>query len=205
MAVNDNDIELLDSYLDGELPMSECEGLWRRLAVEPELAAELDRLRADAATRQIVYSSLEPADDILASLQRNILKSARKESLRATYNRYVRRFATIAACLLFGVSIGWWGNATYPTFAHGWLTPGGNSSMASAGNTLLGVAPVTSVPAAPHGKFIVNIRDGSGQVIATQQFNTYDEAKQFVDDYAKSQAGRSESHGSPVAPVGDKF
>jgi anti-sigma factor RsiW len=187
MAVNDNDIELLDSYLDGELPMSECEGLWRRLAVEPELAAELDRLRADAATRQIVYSSLEPADDILASLQRNILKSARKESLRATYNRYVRRFATIAACLLFGVSIG------------------GNSSMASAGNTLLGVAPVTSVPAAPHGKFIVNIRDGSGQVIATQQFNTYDEAKQFVDDYAKSQAGRSESHGSPVAPVGDKF
>jgi hypothetical protein len=205
MAVNDNDVELLDSYLDGELPMSECEGLWRRLAVEPELSRELDRLRADAATRQIVFSSLEPADDILASLQRNILKSARKESLRATYNRYVRRFATIAACLLFGFGFGWWGHTAYPNFAHNWMGPSGTTGMAGLGDGL-GLPTVRAVqPAAPHGKFLVNIRDGSGQVIATQQFDTYEQAKQFVDDYSKSQAARSESHGTPVAPVGDKF
>ncbi len=91
MAVNDNDVELLDSYLDGELAMSECEGLWRRLAVEADLSAELDRLRADAAVRQIVYSSLEPADEILAQLQRSIIKNAHKESLRSRYNRVVQR------------------------------------------------------------------------------------------------------------------
>ncbi len=45
MDVNEGDIELLNAYLDGELPVPECEGLWRRVAVEPDLAAELDRLR----------------------------------------------------------------------------------------------------------------------------------------------------------------
>lgn len=45
MAVNENDFELLNAYLDGELPVAECEGLWRRLAVERELMSELDSLR----------------------------------------------------------------------------------------------------------------------------------------------------------------
>jgi anti-sigma factor RsiW len=202
MSVNDNDLELLDSYLDGEMPMSECEGLWRRLAVEPELSAELDRLRAESAVRQIVYSSLEPADEILAQIQRNILKGARKQSLMATYNRYVRVIATVAACLLFGFAFGWWGHDRYPMFAHGWLTGSGNNSIATIGSPFT-IAPVA--PAAPQGKFIVNIRDGSGNVIATQQFNTYDEAKQFVDDYSKSQAARNDTHGTPAAPVSDKF
>ena len=47
MAVNENDVELLHEYVDGELPVAECEGLWRRLAIERELMGELDRLRAD--------------------------------------------------------------------------------------------------------------------------------------------------------------
>ena len=37
MAMNDSDIELLHAYLDGELPVAECEGLWRRLAIEKDL------------------------------------------------------------------------------------------------------------------------------------------------------------------------
>jgi anti-sigma factor RsiW len=46
MAVNDNDMELLHEYVDGELPVADCEGLWRRLAVERDLMGELEHLRA---------------------------------------------------------------------------------------------------------------------------------------------------------------
>ncbi|MGA3067313.1 MAG: hypothetical protein ABSF29_10745 [Tepidisphaeraceae bacterium] len=203
MAVNDNDVELLESYLDGELPMSECEGLWRRLAVESELSKELDRLRADGAVRQIVFSSLEPSDESLAQLHRNIFKGARRQTLQATYNRYVRVIGTVAACLMFGFAFGWWGHDRYPNFAHGWINGSSGGSMADMG---LGITPVRApAVAAPTGKYVVNVRDGSGQVIATQQFDTFEEARQFADDFAKSQASHSATHDVPAVPVGDKF
>ena len=44
MPMTEDDIEILHAYLDGELPTAECEGLWRRLAIERELVSELDRL-----------------------------------------------------------------------------------------------------------------------------------------------------------------
>ena len=86
-------------------------------------------------------------------------------------------------------------------FAHGWLN--GSAGSGSMAGMSLGLP--TAAPAAPQGKFLVKIRDGSGQVIATQQFNTFDEAKQFVEDFAKAQSSRSAVHETPVAPVSDKF
>jgi len=62
MPVNDNDIELLDTYLDGELPVDQCEALWRRFSDEPELALELERCRADRTIRQTVFASMEPSE-----------------------------------------------------------------------------------------------------------------------------------------------
>jgi hypothetical protein len=205
MTVNENDVELLESYLDGELPMSECEGLWRRLAVEPALSNELERLRSEGAVRQVVFSSLEPSDEVLAQLQRNIFKGARKQTFQAVYNRYVRVIGSVAACLLFGFAVGWWGHDRYPMFLHGALSGGSGGSV--AGISDFGIVPVRApaAPAAPSGKYVVNVRDGSGQVIATQQFNTFDEARQFADDFAKAQASRSASHDVPAAPVSDKF
>ena len=69
MAVNDNDMELLHEYVDGELPVADCEGLWRRLAVEHDLMGELDQLRADHAVRTMVWNSLEPEESTVARLE----------------------------------------------------------------------------------------------------------------------------------------
>ena len=79
MAVNDSDLELLHAYLDSELPVSECEGLWRRLAIERDLMGELDRLREDHAVRTMVWNSLEPDDSSIARLQAKLMRATRRE------------------------------------------------------------------------------------------------------------------------------
>jgi hypothetical protein len=205
MAVNENDLELLQAYLDGEMPMSECEGLWRRLAVEQALAAELDQMRAEVATRQVVWTSLEPGDSALAELEKNILRGARKQNLRSMSNRAFKGLATVAACLLFGFGIGWWGRDKYPALnienhlaVHD-PNPGSTAGFGSGIQSPFATAPTT-------GKFMVNIRDASGKLIASPQFNTYDEARQFADDFAKQQAARMESRDVPAAPsTSEKF
>ena len=86
MAENDNDMELLHEYVDGELPMSDCEGLWRRLAIERELMGELDRLRADHAVRTMVWSSLEPDESTVARLQAKVMRATRREDFNGEIN-----------------------------------------------------------------------------------------------------------------------
>jgi hypothetical protein len=203
MAVNENDLELLQAYLDGEMPMSECEGLWRRLAVEQALAAELDQMRAEVATRQVVWTSLEPGDSTLAELEKNILRGARKQNLRTMSSRAFRRLATVAACLLFGFGIGWWGRDKYPG-----LNIENNLAVHDPSGTKVADVPGLTSPftPAPAAKFMVNIRDASGKLIASPQFNTYEEAKQFADDFARQQAARSESRDVPTVPsTSEKF
>jgi hypothetical protein len=200
MSVNDSDLELLQAYLDGEMPMSECEGLWRRLAVEQELSRELDQMRAEVATRTVVWSSLEPDDAAVASLEKNVLRAARRQDLQVRANRWFRTVAAVAACLLFGFGFGWWGRDKYPNL---------NIERAISTDTQPGAVQHGGFdlgPSAPTGKYVVNVRDVTGKIIASQQFNTYDEAKQFADDFAKMQQTRGESHDSPVTPApSEKF
>jgi hypothetical protein len=193
MAVNENDLQLIQTYLDGEMPTSECEGLWRRLAVEPELAAELEKLRADVANRQMVWTSLEPADEMLAELQRNILKNSRKQNVREIAGRRLRGFASVAAMLLFGFGIGWMGRDRFP----------------GLGSSLMTTPSSTSVPASSllggSGVWQVNIKDASGKVIATQRFNTREEAMHFADDINKAEASHPTNYEMPLAPSGNQF
>ena len=77
MAVNDNDMELLHEYVDGELPVADCEGLCRRLAVERDPMGELDHLRVDHAVRTMVWNSLEPEESTVARLESKIMRATR--------------------------------------------------------------------------------------------------------------------------------
>src|SRR5580700_10342619 len=96
MPINENDIELLHAYLDGELPTAECEGLWRRLAIERDLVAELDHLRADHAMRSMVWSSLEPDDVSVARLGAKLMRATRREDIFDWANNALRIFASAA-------------------------------------------------------------------------------------------------------------
>ena len=51
--MNDQDIQIISSYLDGELPSSESAALEVRLAAEPALRAQLEQMRRiDQVLRQ---------------------------------------------------------------------------------------------------------------------------------------------------------
>src|SRR5579872_2987588 len=102
MAVNENDLELLHEYVDGELPVADCEGLWRRLAIERDLMGELDRLRADHAIRTMVWSSLEPDETTVARLEAKIMHATRREDFMSWGGNALRICTSAAALILFG-------------------------------------------------------------------------------------------------------
>jgi anti-sigma factor RsiW len=187
MTINENDLDLLQEYLDGEMRMAECEGLWRRLSVEPELAAELDRLRADAAIRQVVWSSLEPDESAAVVLESRIMRASRRHDLMAGLQRGLTIATTAAACILFGFTVGWFGREHNPAGA-----AGGSPNVVQVSN------------GQPEGgRFVVDVRDGGGSVKVP--FDTLEEAKQFEEDFAQSHNDSQDSRDSVVVPTVGKF
>jgi anti-sigma factor RsiW len=194
MSVNETDLELLHTYLDGELPVTECEGLWRRLAVEKDLLAELEGLRADHAVRQAIWPTLEPADSQIARLETSILRSARRQDVLQVLKRGLTIVTTVAACLLFGFTVGWLGRDRYV-----------NSPNATAGVPMAETTVPASMTTPASGKYIVNVRDG-GHLVAVQEFNSYDEAQHFAQTQALRQASQQESDDSSnIIPAVAKF
>jgi len=183
MAVNENDCELLHCYLDGELPVAECEGLWRRLAVEHDLTTELDRLRADHGLRSVVWSTLEPDDHAVVRLQSRVMRATRREDILSMGHRVLRLVTAAAALILFGFTVGWLGRDRVTPVPYA-ASPTPASQVRSAG--MVG-SPV------PTNKYIVYGLDKSGKRIPLKQFDTQEEAYQFIQDMR--------SHFS--APTGD--
>src|SRR5437879_4444882 len=60
MRLAEDDLELLETYLDGALGVVEVEALRHRLESESELSAALEELRGQRALRQAVWQSIEP-------------------------------------------------------------------------------------------------------------------------------------------------
>lgn len=190
MAVNENDIDLLYAYLDRELAVSDCEGLWRRLAVETELAAELERLRADATVRQQVWSSLEPDDMTDRAVQSRVLRAAWRDDWMSGINRVARVGTVAAACILFGFTVGWFGR---------------DSRLGSPAGGVQVVANPDASAGHGAGKYVVDVRDDVGRTVAAPQFDSLDEARRFAEDVARYQAGRQESRDGTVVPAVDHF
>src|SRR5687768_16722993 len=61
-SVSDNDLQLLEGYLDDALTEAEIDALRQRLAVEPALSAALVQLRGERSLRQSFWQELEPAE-----------------------------------------------------------------------------------------------------------------------------------------------
>jgi len=195
MAVNDNDMELLHEYVDGELPVADCEGLWRRLAAEQDLMGELDHLRADHSVRTMVWNSLEPEESTVARLEAKIMRATRREDLMSWGGNILRIAASAAALILFGFSVGWMGRDRYqgvPVVPH----PSQNTSQtASTGG--LGVSPAAL-------KYNVYVRDPNGKLVTVQQFDTLEQAQQFKRDMEAAQSSPGGTDWN-VVPTVNKF
>lgn len=201
MEISDDDFELLGTYLDGELPVVQCEALWRRLAAEPALAAELDSQRRDRAVRRQVWTALEPGDDRVHNLQQRLAKAARRHDAFDQASRMARIVTTAAACIVFGFTIGWIGRekAGRPQA----IKPEPeNPQVRQIVNTDAGNRFNDTNSSA--GPYVVTVQDDLGQPIATQTFRTLQEAQNFAQTVNRVQHGRNTQQ-APVVPVSDPF
>ncbi|MGA2439354.1 MAG: hypothetical protein ABSH08_00215 [Tepidisphaeraceae bacterium] len=196
MAVNDTDLELLHAYLDSELPVSECEGLWRRLAIERDLMAELDHLREDHAVRSMVWNSLEPDDASIARLQAKLMRATRREDFMSWTSNALRIVASAAALILFGFTVGWLGRDRFnaaPNLAN----------MPSSAPHVAGVGDNMGIPLA--NKVAVEVRDRSGKLVMVKQFDSMEDARLFVQAVQAGQLAAPSGGDSNVIPSMDKF
>jgi hypothetical protein len=192
MATTENDIELLHAYLDGELPTAECEGLWRRLAAERDLATELDQLRADQSIRGMVWSSLEPDDASVARLEAKLMRATRREDIFGWANNALRIFASAAALILFGIAVGWMGHDR----VHGIpIIPNPN-----ANNSAQTVSASTFGGGVKPGYQVI-FRDPTGKPTAAMNFATRDEAERFIRDLEAGQSNAQSQNDQPGVPT----
>jgi len=201
MEITDEDFELLGTYLDGELPVVQCEALWRRLAAEPALAAELEGHRRDRTVRRQVWSALEPADDRVHDLQKRLASAARRHDAFNQASRMARIVTTAAACIVFGFTIGWIGREKANHQQAVKPTPD-NPQIQRIVSTDSNNPFVTS--GSSSGPYVVTVQDDLGQPIATQTFRTLQEAQNFAQAVNRAQRGR-DSQQAPVVPVSDPF
>ncbi|HEY1922251.1 MAG TPA: hypothetical protein VGG44_05755 [Tepidisphaeraceae bacterium] len=196
MAVNENDCELLSAYLDGELPVAECEGLWRRLAIERELMAELDTMRADHAVRGMAWTTLDPGDQSVARLESRIMRASRREDILDRWHYVSRIITTVAALILFGFTIGWMGRERYIVSPSNIANIGLNQPHQTA-------SELPSMPTS--NKVSVEVDDGTGK-LTNFQFDTVDEANRFVHDFRAAHSTTPADPGdSGTAQPMDKF
>jgi hypothetical protein len=210
MNVSDDDLDLLETYLDGELPVADAEDLWRRLAAEPALASALDELRAERSDRLSVWESLEPSDAKITTISKRLKSATRRQDIIDWSLRGLQYTAAIAACLMFAVA-GWSmrGNLVSPAPATAVRT----GQLETAGGPLTMVShPEGSRPddrdntggqlVFPQRPVLVNVQDNFGRQ-ALQPFPSYKEANDFVNEV--NQVQRQPNRGvSPIVPVSDE-
>ena len=61
--MNEQDIELLEAFLDGELDTAQAADLQAKLATDAALVAELERLQHTRSLRMQAWQSYESAND----------------------------------------------------------------------------------------------------------------------------------------------
>lgn len=203
MSLSDDQIELLESYIDGELPAGDEDALRRRLEGEPALASALESLRQERDLRSAVWQSCEPSETSVKRLIARVDAAVDRHNAWAyRISRYRIPFAA-AACIIVGFMVGYVGRGPQPAN----LGSGGDA-VASAPNVVqqpavAGIATVSNPLDQPVDLPIVN---EYGQQVAMQHFNTRREADKFIDDLNRWQKTQEQIKQNNIVPVGaEKF
>ena len=162
--MSDEELEVLENYLDGALSPREADRVARRAALDPECAAALDRLRTERAVRQAVWQSIEPDPAAAHAAGRAALTAAVRFDRRSRLTRHLRRASGVAAGLLIAFAGGWVARGRVP-------------------------APVPPGPAAAT-EFQVALTDDGGNIIAVQHFSDPARAREFAEDVSHWQSRR---------------
>lgn len=215
MPVTDDQLELLEAYLDGELPSDQEESLRQRLIVESDLAGALETLRAERSVRALVFAAYEPDDN---TVRRLVMKVEAQVDRQAKWSYRMTKWripSAAAACILLGFLFGWVGRGTSPTVGN---APGQATMIAGASkpmNTTVGnvlqnpvlPSPVPSITTVNASNAVdLPIVDEYGKVVAVQHFNSAEEAAKFVEDVNNWQKSQEKVPGRNIVPTGaEKF
>ena len=170
--MNHQDIELLETFLDGALEASAVGRLQQRLEVEPELTSQLTRLQTDRNLRLQLWQSFEPAE---SHSERTIAAIHARATHRAWYMRLLDhrdRFAAAAACIAVFL-MGWqWGRNvnSYRMYPSG----GGDTQS-------VGLITQQQVPNGRTMIFEVRINDASGKLVRVERFGNLQDAQSFIE------------------------
>ena len=191
MALTDDDLELLETYLDGELSAGEAAALRERVSASAELAGGLEMLRAERATRAQAWRTFEPSTLEVDRLNDRLERTIGDVPLHPVWDRVIRigRVVTAAAaCLVMGIAIGRIGNQPGPIIAPGG-GPGGQVAGAGGGSSQQNV-PVDVI-----------VTDQMGRVFM-HRFPSEAAARQFIEELrrAREQRLRESTPIHPQAP-----
>ena len=171
--MNHQDIELLESFLDGALDAPAAGCLQQRLEAEPELTSQLTRLQTDRNLRLQLWQSFEPAE---IHPERTIAAIQARETHRAWYLRLLDhrdRFAAAAACIAVFL-IGWQWGRNVNSYR---MYPAGGGATQS-----VGLITQQQVPNGQAMVFEVRINDASGKLVRVERFGSLPEAQRFLEE-----------------------
>lgn len=207
MSVSDQDLELLENYLDDEVIGADLDGLRKRLASDQELTLAMSELRVNRQMRQQFFTSCEPSQKSIDSLIRGVRQGTTRQRVLAGRSGVLRRAGSLAACLLFGFLAGHgWRIApgVAPTGAVSPMVrgPGGTERITtndgargpmkfdgplanknnSNGFTLSGTNLANVAVRDPLAGYQINIVDRNGNIV--RRFDSNDQYMKFVSDQA---------------------
>ncbi|MBC8107618.1 MAG: hypothetical protein H7Z14_13590 [Anaerolineae bacterium] len=202
-SVSEQDLELLETYLDNELLGDEMNQVRARLKNEPALAIALEQLTRDRQLRHQVFFAMDREGAATAratsdSIGRSLNQAAVREVAWGNRRQILRHACAAAACIVVGLLVGWFGRERAENrFAN-----------QTNRNTASQVGDATAVPDAnevAEGGFTVGITDDRGRVLAQQRFATLNEARQFSSDLLRWQTRQREMRSGDVRLVRDGF
>jgi hypothetical protein len=106
MSVSENDLEMLETYLDGEATAAEEKMLLERLIKEPALAAAMETVRGERQLRMAVWQSCEAGDELVEKLMGRVEKKIDSHWSWTKRLSQLRMVSGAAACILVGVIVG---------------------------------------------------------------------------------------------------
>src|SRR5437588_2328977 len=101
-GIAENDLILLESYLDDELSSLETEALRQRLANDAALSAALADLRSQRELRRQVFAGFEPSEASVENVIARVGSKVDSQMIWAERARSLRFVSGVAAMLLLG-------------------------------------------------------------------------------------------------------
>jgi hypothetical protein len=172
--LSDQDIELLELYLDGALTDTDAAALKARISSEVELQQQLASLRQARELRLDLWQSFETqANDALPA---RILAAIEQKHARHTWFYRIldhrQQIATVAACIaVFLMGWEWGANSNAYRLIH----PGGAPIQP------IGLITQQQLPAGTGMIWEVRVNDPEGKLLRAERFRTLPEAQAFIE------------------------